>query len=348
MPERTYIVAEIGCNHNGNPALARKMILEAKKCGVDAVKFQTFSADALISRYAPKAEYQKITTGTADSQLDMTRRLELAPSDYLKLKAYAESLGLGVFSTAFDMGSVDFLAGIGQSVWKIPSGEVTNLPYLERIGSLECPEKRIILSTGMATLDEVRECVGVLTSSGTDQSAITVLHCNTEYPTPDEDVNVTAMLDLRNAFPGLAVGFSDHSVGSVAAIGAVVLGATFVEKHFTLDKGMPGPDHKASATPEELAALVRDVRRMEDMRGCGCKVVSPSEHKNKVVARKSVVALAPIVKGELLTLENITCKRPGSGISPMRWYDVLGTRAERDFDTDELIEISSIPPQGVE
>lgn len=343
-----YIVAEIGCNHNGDLSLARALVQAANSCGVDAVKFQTFSANALISRYAPKAEYQKKTTGIADSQLEMTRKLELAPSDYLELRAYAESLELDVFSTAFDIGSVDFLAGIGQSVWKIPSGEITNLPYLERIGSLECPDKRIVLSTGMATLDEVRECVGVLTGSGTDESVITVLHCNTEYPTPDEDVNVSAMIDLRKAFPGLAVGFSDHSVGAVAAVGAVALGATFVEKHFTLDKSMPGPDHKASATPEELAALVRDVRRMEDMRGCGRKVVTPSERKNKIVARKSVVALVPISKGELLTQENVTCKRPGSGISPMRWYDVLGTLAERDFGVDELIEVASIPPQGVD
>lgn len=343
-----YIVAEIGCNHNGDIALARVLVQAAKSCGVDAVKFQTFSANALISRYAPKAEYQKKTTGIADSQLEMTRKLELAPSDYLELRAYAESLELDVFSTAFDIGSVDFLAGIGQSVWKIPSGEITNLPYLEHIGSLECPDKRIVLSTGMATLDEVRACVGVLTGSGTDESVITVLHCNTEYPTPDEDVNVSAMIDLRETFPGLAVGFSDHSVGAVAAVGAVALGATFVEKHLTLDKSMPGPDHKASATPEELAVLVRDVRRMEDMRGCGRKVVTPSERKNKIVARKSVVALVPISKGELLTQENVTCKRPGSGISPMRWYDVLGTLAERDFGVDELIEVASIPPQGVD
>lgn len=348
MNERTYIVAEIGCNHNGDPALARTLVRAAKGCGVDAVKFQTFSAEALISRYAPKAEYQKETTGADGSQLEMTRKLELSPDDYLSLKAYAESLGLGVFSTAFDMGSVDFLAGIGQSVWKIPSGEVTNLPYLERIGSLGCPGKRVILSTGMATLDEVRECVGVLEGAGTPEGAITVLHCNTEYPTPDGDVNVSAMLDLRDAFPGLSVGFSDHSVGSVAAVGAVALGATFVEKHFTLDKSMPGPDHKASATPEELSALVRDVRRMEAMRGCGRKVVTASERKNKAVARKSVVARVAIARGEELTPDNVTCKRPGSGISPMRWYDVLGTRAERDFGPDELIEVAGIAPQGVD
>lgn len=341
----TYIVAEIGCNHNGDPRLARRMVDAAKECGVDAVKFQTFSADALISRYAPKAEYQKATTGDGGSQLEMTRRLELPREDYLRLRDYAESLGLDAFSTAFDLGSVGFLADSGQTVWKIPSGEITNLPYLEEIGSLRCEGKRIVLSTGMATVEEVHECVSVLEGAGTPREAITLLHCNTEYPTPDPDVNLRAVLTLRDAFPGMEVGFSDHSVGSVAAVGAVALGARFVEKHFTLDKGLPGPDHRASATPEELRDLVCGVRRMEAMLGSGVKAPTPSERPNMVVARKSIVAARGIREGEVLTEENVTCKRPGNGISPMRWRDVLGVRACRSFGADELVEVPGIPWQ---
>lgn len=340
-----YIVAEIGCNHNGDPRLARRMVDAAKECGVDAVKFQTFSADALISRYAPKAEYQKVTTGEDGSQLEMTRRLELSREDYLRLRDHAESLGLDAFSTAFDLGSVRFLAESGQTVWKIPSGEITNLPYLEEIGFLRCEGKRIVLSTGMATVEEVRECVAILTGAGTPWEAITLLHCNTEYPAPDQDVNLRAMLTLRDAFPGMEVGFSDHSVGSVAAVGAVALGARFVEKHFTLDKGLPGPDHRASATPEELRDLVRGVRRMEAMLGSGVKAPTPSERPNMVVARKSIVAAKGIREGEVLTEENVTCKRPGNGISPMRWRDVLGVRACRSFGADELVEVPGIPWQ---
>lgn len=335
-----FIVAEIGCNHNGSKELAREMVRKAKECGVDAVKFQTFKADALISCYAPKAEYQKETTGTAESQLEMTKKLELSHDDLIELKTYAESLGLVVFSTPFDLDSVDFLDSIGQSLWKIPSGEITNLPYLKRIGAIKIDNKKIILSSGMATIDEIKTCIGVLGEAGTNENDIILLHCNTEYPTPDKDVNILAINDLKEQFPNVSIGFSDHSVGYVAAVGAAILGVSLIEKHFTLDKNFAGPDHKASATPEELKALVENVRRIEVMAGSSKKIVTESERKNKIVARKSIVAARNIVKGEILTEENITCKRPGNGISPMKWYDILGKVAEKDFRTDELIEQS--------
>lgn len=335
-----FIVAEIGCNHNGSKEVAKKMVAEAKKSGVDAVKFQTFKAKELISRYAPKAEYQKETTGTADSQLEMTAKLELSHDDYIELKKYAEDLGLVTFSTPFDMESIDFLDSLGQKIWKIPSGEITNLPYLERIGGIKREDKKIILSSGMATISEIRKCIEILVKAGTSENDIILLHCNTEYPTPDEDVNILAINDLKNEFPNQLIGFSDHSVGYIAAVGAAILDIKFIEKHFTLDKNMPGPDHKASATPEELRQLVKNVRRMEIMRGNGKKDVTRSERKNKVVARKSIVARKDIKAGDKFTTENITCKRPGNGISPMNWYEVLGKNAEKDFREDELIELT--------
>ena len=338
--KHVFIVAEIGCNHNGSKDLAREMVIKAKECGVDAVKFQTFKADALISCYAPKAEYQKETTGTVESQLEMTKKLELSHDDLIELKAYAESLVLVVFSTPFDLDSVDFLNSIGQSLWKIPSGEITNLPYLKRIGAIKIDNKKIILSSGMATIDEIKTCIGVLVEAGTNENDIILLHCNTEYPTPDKDVNILAINDLKEQFPNVSIGFSDHSVGYVAAVGAAILGVSLIEKHFTLDKNFAGPDHKASATPEELKALVENVRRIEVMAGSSKKIVTESERKNKIVARKSIVAARNIVKGEILTEENITCKRPGNGISPMKLYDILGKVAEKDFRTDELIEQS--------
>ena len=333
------IVAEIGCNHNGSKELAMRMVEKAKECGVDAVKFQTFKASSLISRYAPKAEYQKKTTGVSDSQLEMTARLELKHSDYIELKEYAESLGLIVFSTPFDMESVEFLDSIGQKIWKIPSGEITNLPYLEKISSIKRAGKKIILSTGMATIEEIRECIDIFVKTGTSKEDIILLHCNTEYPTPDCDVNISAIQALKNEFDNMQVGYSDHSVGYVAAVGASVLGITLIEKHFTLDKNMEGPDHKASATPEELRLLVENVRRIEVMAGNGKKIVTASERKNKIVARKSIVALKAIKEGEIFTGDNITCKRPGNGISPMKWYEILGKKAQKDFVEDELISV---------
>lgn len=344
--EKVFIVAEIGCNHNGNKELARKMIYEAKACGVDAVKFQTFKAKDLISRYAPKAEYQKETTGTIDSQLEMTEKLELSHIDLMELKTYAENLGLSVFSTPFDMGSIEFLDSIGQKLWKIPSGEITNLPYLQRIGAIKREGKKIILSTGMATIEEIQICINTLVEAGTEERDIIVLHCNTEYPTPDVDVNILAINDLKKKFPNVAVGFSDHSVGYIAAVGATMLGIVLIEKHFTLDKNFPGPDHKASATPEELKAMVDNVRRIEIMAGSDKKIVTESEQKNRIVARKSIVALKDIKKGEVFSEENITCKRPGNGISPMNWYELIGKIAEKDFFEDELIMYKDCEWQG--
>lgn len=336
--KHVYVIAEIGCNHCGDAAMAKEMVEKAKACGVDAVKFQTFKASALISKYAPKADYQKITTGENENQLEMTRKLELPFLEYERLRDYALSLGLDVFSTAFDMESIDLLEQSGQSIWKIPSGEITNLPYLERIAKIRIADKKIILSTGMSTIDEIHQAVDVLLKDEIKER-ITILHCNTEYPTPDVDVNLSAIDTLHQEFPDFRIGFSDHSVGSVAAIGACMKNIVLIEKHFTLDKNLEGPDHKASATPEELAVLCESVRRIEVIAGEEGKRVTESERRNINIARKSIVARKDIKKGEVLTETNITCKRPGNGISPMKWYDVLGTKAIKDFAEDQLIEI---------
>ena len=346
MNNGVFIVAEIGCNHNGSKELAYKMIDKAKECGVDAVKFQTFNSSALISQFAPKAEYQKITTGENDSQLEMTRKLELSHDDFIELSNYAKSLGLITFSTPFDLESIGFLISQNQNIWKIPSGEITNLPYLEKIGSYRCDDKLIILSTGMATIDEIRVCIDVLVKSGTPKEEIMLLHCNTEYPTPDSDVNILAINDIKNNFPNMKVGFSDHSIGYTAGIGATVLGISMIEKHFTLDRNLDGPDHKASITPDELKVLCSEIRRIETMLGDGRKHVTSSEIGNKIVARKSIVASKDIKKGEIFTVDNITCKRPGNGISPMKWYEVLGKTAEKDFSFDELIILDGFDWQG--
>lgn len=336
--ERIYIIAEIGCNHCGNPAMARKMVEEAKLCGVDAVKFQTFKAAELISKFAPKAEYQKVTTGNDENQLEMTRKFELSYDNFIELRDYAMSLGLDAFSTPFDMDSIDFLQQSGQSVWKIPSGEVTNLPFLERIAKIEVADKKIILSTGMCTIEEVHNAVDVICKYE-DPKNLIILHCNTEYPTPDKDVNLSAIDALHKEFPNTKIGFSDHSVGYVAAVGACMKNIVMIEKHFTLDKNLPGPDHKASATSEELKELCHNVRRIEILAGEGGKKVTESERRNINIARKSIVARRSIKKGAILTEDNLTCKRPGNGISPMEWYNVLGTSAIRDFGEDELIEV---------
>ncbi|QLB16746.1 N-acetylneuraminate synthase [Mannheimia varigena] len=340
-----FIVAEIGCNHNGDPALAQKMVDVAKECGVDAVKFQTFKADKLISKYAPKAEYQKVTTGTADSQLEMTRKLELPYDEFVKLEAYARSLGLEVFSTPFDFESIDFLANQQQKVWKIPSGELTNLPYLEKIARLPIAGKTIVISTGMATIEETKASLKVLEDNGVAKKDITILHCNTEYPTPYEDVNLNAFHQLKQEFGEYSLGFSDHSAGYFAGLAAVPYGITFIEKHFTLDKNFEGPDHKASVTPDELKLLCEGIRAVEKSLGSSEKLVTNSEAKNKIVARKSIIAARPIKKGEIFTVENITTKRPGNGISPMFWYEVLGKAAEQDFEEDQLIQDSRFENQ---
>lgn len=342
---KVFIVAEIGCNHNGDPALARKMVDVAKECGVDAVKFQTFKADKLISKYAPKAEYQKVTTGTADSQLEMTRKLELPYDEFVKLEAYARSLGLEVFSTPFDFESIDFLAGQQQKVWKIPSGELTNLPYLEKIARLPIEGKTIVISTGMATIEETKQSLKVLEDNGMAKKDITILHCNTEYPTPYEDVNLNAFHQLKQEFGEYSLGFSDHSAGYFAGLAAVPYGITFIEKHFTLDKNFEGPDHKASVTPEELKLLCEGIRAVEKSLGSSEKIVTNSEAKNKIVARKSIIAARPIKKGEIFTTNNITTKRPGNGISPMFWYEILGKEAQQDFEEDQLIADSRFENQ---
>lgn len=342
---KTLIVAEIGCNHNGSKKIAKKMVKLAKQCGVDAVKFQTFDSNALISKFAPKADYQIKTTGNSETQLEMTKKLELSHKDLIELFDYSKKLGLITFSTPFDMKSIDFLSEINQNIWKIPSGEITNLPYLEKIGKIKCKNKEVILSTGMSTIQEINKAINILNKNGTKNSSITILHCNTEYPTPDEDVNLFAINELKNKFPNNKVGFSDHSVGYTAAIGAVALGISMIEKHFTLDKDLPGPDHKASATPDELRELCLGVRKMEVLIGNNKKIVTKSEKKNKIVARKSIVASTKIKKGEVFTVNNITCKRPGNGISPMHWYDILGKKAEKNFLYDELIKVKGIKCQ---
>lgn len=342
---KVFIVAEIGCNHNGDPALAKKMVDVAKECGVNAVKFQTFKADKLISKYAPKAEYQKVTTGTLDSQLEMTRKLELPYDEFVKLENYARSLGLEAFSTPFDFESIDFLANQKQKIWKIPSGELTNLPYLEKIARLPIEGKTIVISTGMATIEEIKAALKVLEDNGMTKKNITILHCNTEYPTPYEDVNLNAFHQLKEIFADYKIGFSDHSVGYFAGVAAVTYGITFIEKHFTLDKNFEGPDHKASVTPEELKLLCEGIRAVEKSLGSSEKCVTNSEVKNKIVARKSIIAACPIKKGEVFTTKNITTKRPGNGISPMSWYDVLGKEAQQDFEEDQLIQDSRFENQ---
>lgn len=331
--ENVYIIAEAGVNHNGSPDNAEKLIEAAAKAGADAVKFQTFVPENLVSKYAGKADYQKTTTDAGESQLEMLRRLMLKKEYYPMLMEYAKKQGIQFLSTPFDTDSIDFLAGLNLPLYKISSGDVTNLPYLEKIGTLRKP---VILSTGMSSLEEVRKALAVLRERGCPH--VSVLHCNTEYPTPYEDVNLKAMQAIRDSLH-VPVGYSDHTQGIEVAVAAVAMGAEIIEKHFTLDRNMEGPDHKASLEPDELALMVRSVRNIEKAIGTSGKTVSESEKKNKVVVRKSIVAKTGIKKGELFTEKNITVKRPGMGICPMMWYKVLGTKATRDFKEDELIEI---------
>ena len=326
------IIAEIGVNHNGDINLAREMINVAWQAGADVAKFQTGKAELVISQCAPKAEYQLQNTDEQESQMEMCRRLLLPFENYAGLKAYCEELGIGFMSTPFDIPSIHLLEKIGQRVMKIPSGEITNLPYLIEIGRLKKP---VILSTGMSEIGEIEAAIDVLQKHGT--SDITLLHCNTQYPTPFCDANLHAIETLRDEF-GLSVGYSDHTPGIEAAVAAVALGAAVIEKHFTMDRNMEGPDHKASIEPDELAAMVRSIRNIEAALGDGQKRVTPSERDNMAIARKSIVAARDIRAGEVFTEENITTKRPGSGISPMLWFEVLGTKAKRDFYYDELIE----------
>ena len=329
------IIAEAGVNHNGDLALAQRMVAEARKAGADYVKFQTAVPELVISQFAPKAEYQKETTGAGQSQLDMCRAIHLPLSDYEGLAELCRSEGIGFMSTPFDLVSIDCLAAIGMDYWKIPSGEITNLPYLRKIGALG---GKVIMSTGISTLDEVEAAVQVLEKAGTPRSSVWLLHCTTQYPAPYESVNLRAM-DALATLGCAGVGYSDHTCGTDVAVAAAGRGAVIIEKHFTLDRNLPGPDHKASLEPAELAELVRRVRIAETALGSEEKKVADAESSNMEVARKSIVAACHIKKGEILDDNNITVKRPGNGISPMRWDEITGTRAIRDFYPDELIEV---------
>ena len=329
----TIIIAEAGVNHNGDIDLARRMVVAAKNAGADYVKFQTAIPELVISTIAPKAEYQKETTGAEESQLDMCRKLHLPLSDYAGLKKYCDEVGIGFMSTPFDLVSIDCLAELGMDYWKIPSGEITNLPYLRKIAG---KGGSVILSTGMSTLAEVEDAVAVLEDGCIGRDNIILLHCTTQYPTPFDAVNLRAMEALRT-LGCRSVGYSDHTTGIAVPVAAVALGATVIEKHFTLDRSLPGPDQKASLEPDELAAMVREIREIEQALGSPEKTVAETERPNIEVARKSIVAARHIAKGEVLTEENLTVKRPGSGINPMLWDEVIGRPSPSDFEPDELI-----------
>ncbi len=331
----TIIIAEAGVNHNGSIEMARKMVEAARECGVDYIKFQTFKADKIANKFALQADYQKRNLHEDSSQVEMLRKLELADKDFVLLKAYCDSSDVRFMSTPFDLESIDFLCGLGMDYMKVPSGEITNLPYLRKIASKGIP---VIMSTGMCGLGEIEDALDILYNGGMSTGDITLLHCNTEYPTPMADVNLRAMETLRSAF-GTKVGYSDHTRGIEVPVAAVVMGASVIEKHFTLDKSLPGPDHVASLEPSELRAMVDAIRNIELAVGTSVKRVSSSERKNKAVARKSIVAAKDIKAGECLTEDNLTVKRPGSGISPMLWDSVMGKKAIRDFAADELIEL---------
>ena len=335
MSAQTLIIAEAGVNHNGDIKLAKKLIDVAVNAGADFVKFQTFNADRLATHAAKKAEYQAQTTDRNETQHEMLRRLELTPAMHHELIAHCKMRKIGFFSTGFDIESVDFLASLGQNLFKIPSGEITNLPYLRHIGRLGKP---IILSTGMSNMPEIESAIKALEQAGTPRSKITVLHCTTEYPTPMRDVNLRAMKSIQTEL-GVAIGYSDHTLGIEVAVAAVAIGATVIEKHFTLDRNLSGPDHKASLEPAELKAMVSAIRNIEIALGDDVKQITPSEAKNILVARKSLVASKDIQIGERYSAENLTAKRPGTGISPMRWDEIIGLTANRNYAPDELIQL---------
>lgn len=335
MKNRVLIIAEAGVNHNGDLVLAKRLIDAAATAGADFVKFQTFSADRLVTRDARKAEYQIREAGDRESQHEMLSRLELTGEMHAELIKHCAACNIRFLSTGFDIESVDLLRRLGQDLFKIPSGEITNLPYLRHVGRLG---KKIILSTGMATLDEVEAALNALEGAGTARANITVLHCTTEYPAPMSEVNLRAMQSIRDTF-GVAVGYSDHTNGIEVAIAAVSLGASIIEKHFTLDRNLPGPDHQASLEPDELKSMVSAIRNIEIALGDGIKRPGPGEVKNRPIARKSLVARRAIKAGEPYSPDNITTKRPGNGISPMQWDEVIGRKAPRDFAVDELIEL---------
>ena len=333
--KHVIIIAEAGVNHNGSLEMAKQMVLAAKEAGADYIKFQTGVPEKVISKFAEMADYQKTNVGVKESQLDMVRKIMLSQAEFKPLKDYCDEQGTRFMSTPFDLSSIDTLLPLGMDYWKIPSGEITNLPYLRKIASLHQP---VILSTGMSCLGEIEDALRVLTENGLEKEQISLLHCNTEYPTPFEDVNLRAMLTLKECF-GVRVGYSDHTKGIEVPIAAVAMGAEIIEKHFTLDKTLPGPDHVASLEPKELKAMVDSIRNIEKALGTGVKQVSSSEKKNIAIARKSIVAARDIKAGEKFSEDNLTVKRPGNGINPMRWDDVIGQEAKRDFVEDELITL---------
>lgn len=331
---RVLIIAEAGVNHNGSMVIAKQLVDKAVEAGVDIIKFQTFKSEKLVSKAAKQAEYQQRNIGKKDEgQLAMLKKLELSQADHEELIAYCQKKGIRFFSTAFDMDSIEYLHSLNMELWKIPSGEITNYPYLRKIAQYHEP---VILSTGMCELSDIEAALNVLMEFGVKKDQITILHCNTEYPTPFADVNLKAMLEIGEKF-GVNIGYSDHTKGIEVPVAAVALGATVIEKHFTLDNNMEGPDHKASLEPDELKSMVSSIRNIELALGNGHKSVSNSERKNIEIARKSIVAACPIKKGELLTEDNLTVKRPGNGISPMRWNEVIGKVAIKDFEEEEAI-----------
>lgn len=330
------IIAEAGVNHNGSMEIAKKLVDAAVAAGADIVKFQTFKAERLVSKNAKKAEYQKKNMGDGnDSQFEMLKKLELSKLDHEELIAYCHQRGIRFWSTAFDFESMDYLHSLNLGLWKIPSGEITNYPFIRKIASYREP---VIMSTGMCDETDIRNAIQVLKQYGIGKELITILHCNTQYPTPYKDVNLKAMLTIKKEF-GIRIGYSDHTQGIEVPIAAVALGAEVIEKHFTLDRNLPGPDHKASLEPAELKAMVSAIRNIEQALGDGIKKVSDSERANMAVSRKSIVAACPIKKGEIFTEENLTVKRPGNGISPMKWQEVVGTTATKDYQEEDLIEV---------
>jgi N,N'-diacetyllegionaminate synthase len=335
MKSRTIIIAEAGVNHNGELGVAKQLIDAAADAGADMVKFQTFNANRQVTRIAKKASYQLNNTEPNESQHAMLQRLELTEAMHHELIDYCKTRNIEFFSTGFDIESIDLLLNIGQDKFKIPSGEITNLPYLRHIGNIK---KSVIISSGMATIGDIESAIEVLEQSGTPRANITILHCTTEYPTPMAEVNLRAMQTIQTTF-GVAVGYSDHTQGIEVAIAAVALGATVIEKHFTLNRTLPGPDHKASLEPNELKAMVTAIRNLEMALGDGIKRLTPSEARNKPIARKSLVAKQAILAGDSFSVQNLTAKRPGTGLSPMLWDEVLGRVALRDYSADEMIEI---------
>ncbi|MBN8571645.1 MAG: N-acetylneuraminate synthase [Ignavibacteria bacterium] len=333
--KKTFIIAEAGVNHNGNIDLAYKLIDEAVKAGADAVKFQTAVPELVMTEYATKAEYQIANTGESGSQIEMAKKIHLPLEAYKELKEYCEKNNIMFLSTPFDMKSLELLLSFEMKYMKIPSGEITNYPYLKKIGE---QNMNVIISTGMSTIKDVEECLNLIVSSGTEKEKITLLHCTTEYPAPLEEVNLKAMLTLKNTF-GVNVGYSDHTKGIEISIAAAAMGAAVIEKHFTLDNKMEGPDHVASLEPHELKEMVRCIRNVDLAMGDGDKQIAASEEKNIVIARKSILAAHDIEEGEEFTDENLIVKRPGSGINPMRWNEVIGKKAKRKFSKDEFIEL---------